>query len=100
MKKWYSGEWSFKIIVLSIKPNNEPQNHCRNGHQPGDQYICGYACPGGFCSKSMLKSFPLMEAVRSGGNLRNLGGCQENIIEFDCPDGIVKFRLEAIKQSQ
>ena len=47
----------------------------------------------------MSKTFPLMEAVRSGGDLRNLGGCQSDAIEFDCPDGIVKFRLEAIKQS-
>jgi ribosomal protein S18 acetylase RimI-like enzyme len=47
----------------------------------------------------MLKLFPLMEAVRSGGDLRNLGGFDKNIIEFDCPEGAVRFRLEAIKNN-
>lgn len=98
MKKWYKEEWKFKITVLSIKSDNKPKEHCRNGHEVGDEYICDYDCPSGFCSKSMLKTFPIMEATRSGGDLRNLGGKQENVIEFDCPDGVIKFRLEAIKR--
>lgn len=67
MKNWYYEEYSFKITVLSIKPDNEPLNHCRNGHEVGDEFSCEYGCPDKFCSKSMLKLFPLMEAVRSGG---------------------------------
>lgn len=43
----------------------------------------------------MLKAFPIMEAVRAGGDLRNLGGETEGIILFCCPDGVVIFRLEA-----
>ncbi len=39
--------------------------------------------------------FPIMEAVRSGGDLRNLGGFERYTMEFDCPDGIVRFRIEA-----
>lgn len=67
MKIWYEETWKFKITVLSIKPDNNPRGHCRNGHETGDEYTCFYDCPGGFCSKSMLKAFPLMEAIRSGG---------------------------------
>ncbi|MDF2876295.1 MAG: hypothetical protein K0R22_2978 [Sporomusa sp.] len=98
MRNWYEEEWNFKITVLAVKPDNKPQGHCRNGHEVGDNYICGYGCPGGFCSKSMLKNFPIMEAVRSGGDLRNLGGSKENMMDFDCPDGVVRFRLEAVNR--
>lgn len=96
MKNWYKEDYSFKITVLSVKPDNKPENHCRNGHEVGDEFTCEYGCPERFCSKSMLKLFPLMEAVRSGGDLCNLGGSDRHIIEFDCPDGVVRFKLEAI----
>lgn len=97
MNKWYHEEYSFKITVLSVNPDNKPENHCRNGHEVGDEFHCEYGCSNGFCSKSMSKLFPLMEAVRSGGDLRNLGGIDQYVMEFDCPDGIVRFKLEAAK---
>ena len=98
MKHWYYEEYSFKITVMSIKPDNKPMNHCRNGHEVGDEFSCEYDCPGKFCSNSMLKLFPLMEAVRSGGELHNLGGRDKHIMEFECPDGVVWFKLEALKK--
>ncbi|MDF2686279.1 MAG: GCN5-related N-acetyltransferase, partial [Clostridia bacterium] len=94
MKRWYTEEYSFKITVLAVKPDNRPERHCRNGHEVGDEFFCEYGCPSGFCSKSMFKLFPLMEAVRSGGDLRKLGGIERSIMEFGCPDGVVRFRLE------
>ena len=36
--------------------------------------------------------YPLMEAVRSGGDLRNVRGYDKNIV---CPDGCVMSRLTA-----
>ena len=36
-----------------------------------------------------------MEAVRCGGDLRNLGGAGPQEITFLCPDGAVLFRLTA-----
>ncbi len=38
---------------------------------------------------------PAMEAVRCGGDLRNLGGSGPQEITFLCPDGAVLFRLTA-----
>jgi uncharacterized repeat protein (TIGR04076 family) len=94
MKKWYKENYSFKITVLSVGADGKPQN-CRNGHEIGDDFYCEYGCPDGFCSKSMLKLFPLMEAVRSGGDLSNLlSGASKNSGIFTCPDGVVTFRLE------
>lgn len=39
--------------------------------------------------------FPLMEAVRSGGNLENVGGDGKYSKNIVCPDGCVMFRLTA-----
>lgn len=39
--------------------------------------------------------FPIMEAVRSGGDLENIGGSDKRIKEIVCPDGCVVFKLTA-----
>jgi uncharacterized repeat protein (TIGR04076 family) len=95
MKKWYKEEYQFIITVLSVGKNGNPEN-CRNGHEIGDTYLCEYGCPDGFCSKSIAKLFPLMEAIRSGGSLSNLlSGASKYSGKFTCPDGVVTFLLEA-----
>ena len=97
MKNWYKEEYSFKITVISVSTSGKPEN-CRNGHEVGDTYLCEYGCPGGFCSKSMSKLFPLMEAVRAEGDLSNLlAGASKHCGEFICPDGVVTFKMEATK---
>ena len=48
----------------------------------------------GICSKTMML-YPLMEAVRSGGDLRNVGGSSKYEKDIVCPDGCVTFRLTA-----
>ena len=49
----------------------------------------------GICSKTMMMLYPLMEAVRSGGDLANLGGDGKYTKTIVCPDGCVIFRLTA-----
>ena len=68
----------------------------------GDRYTCTYGCPvnqngQGICSKTMMMLFPIMEAVRSGGDLENIGGSSPNTKELVCPDGCVLFKLTARK---
>ena len=43
----------------------------------------------------MLLLFPILEAVRSGGSLENLGREGRLTRTFACPDGCVRFRLTA-----
>ena len=79
MKKWYEEEYEFQIEVISFLRGNSTENYCRNGEEIGDTYICTYGCPvngqgQGICSKVMMMLFPIMEAVRSGGDLENIGG--------------------------
>jgi uncharacterized repeat protein (TIGR04076 family) len=43
----------------------------------------------------MMGLFPIMEAVRSGGNLLNIGGSEKYVKDIVCPDGCVVFRVTA-----
>ena len=43
----------------------------------------------------MTELFPIMEAVRSGGDLTNIGGDSKYSKTIVCPDGCVMFRLTA-----
>ena len=49
----------------------------------------------GICSKTMTAVFPVMEAVRAGGDLTNGGGDGKYTKTIVCPDGCVIFRLTA-----
>lgn len=100
MKKWYDEEYEFTIEVIGFLRGNQTEHYCRNGEEIGDRYKCTYGCPvnaagQGICSKTMLLLFPLMEAIRSGGDLVNLGGSDKYCKDIVCPDGCVIFRLTA-----
>jgi uncharacterized repeat protein (TIGR04076 family) len=92
VRKWYQEDWRFRIVVLRVGEQDRAED-CRLGFERGGAFECAYECPPGFCPKALLKVFPLMEAVRSGGDLRNLGGAGPAEIETVCPDGVVRFRL-------
>lgn len=100
MKKWYDEEYEFTVEVTGFLRGNKTERYCRNGEEIGDKYTCTYGCPVneqgyGICSKTMMMLYPLMEAVRSGGDLENLGGDSKYTKTIVCPDGCVMFRLTA-----
>lgn len=100
MKKWYDEEYAFEIEVTDFLSGSQTERYCRNGEEIGDKYTCTYGCPVnqdgyGICSKTMMLLFPLMDAVRSGGDLENLGGDSKYSKTIVCPDGCVLFRLTA-----
>lgn len=73
MKKWYDEEYEFTVEVVGFLRGDHTERYCRNGEQIGDRYTCTYGCPVnqdgyGICSKTMMMLYPLMEAVRSGGD--------------------------------
>ena len=94
MRRLYQEDCEFRIGVVAVGKDNKPTN-CRMGYEPGDSFTCQYGCPQDFCSKSMLKVFPILEAVRSEGDLRNLGGSGKHEMEIVCPDRVVEFRISA-----
>ena len=102
MKKWYDEEYQFEIEVTGFLRGDKTEGYCRNGEEIGDKYKCSYGCPvnsqgQGICSKVMTIMFPVMEAVRSGGDLENIGGNGKYSKDIVCPDGCVIFRLIAKK---
>ena len=102
MKKWYAEEYEFTVEVTGFLRGDRTEHYCRNGEEVGDKYTCTYGCPvnqdgQGICSKLMMVLFPLMEAVRSGGDLENVGGSGPYTKDIVCPDGCVLFRLTSRK---
>lgn len=102
MKKWYDEEYEFNIEVIRFLHSDKTERYCRNGEEIGDQYTSTFGCPvnqdgHGICSKVMMILYPLMEAVRSGGDLTNVGGSDPYTKDVVCPDGCVVFRLTAKK---
>jgi uncharacterized repeat protein (TIGR04076 family) len=102
MKKWYTEEYEWEIVVTGFLRGDKTEDYCRNGEEIGDKYTCTYGCPvngngQGICSKTMLMMFPIMEAVRSGGDLTNIGGDSVYSKDLVCPDGCVLFRVSAKK---
>ena len=102
MKKWYHEEYEFQIEVIGFLRGDHTEQYCRNGEEIGDTYTCTYGCPvnaagQGICSKVMMILFSVMEAVRSGGDLENIGGNGKYCKDVVCPDGCVIFRLTAKK---
>ena len=100
MKKWLDEEYEFEVEVTGYLRGDKPEGLCRNGEEIGDKYSCTYGCPVnqegfGICSKTMMMLYPLMEAIRSGGDLRNVGGSDRHVKDIVCPDGCVMFRLTA-----
>lgn len=100
MKKWYDEEYEFEIEVIDFLRGEHTERYCRNGEEIGDKYKCTYGCPVnaqgyGICSKTMQTLFPLMEAIRSSGDLTNVGGDSKYSKVIVCPDGCVMFRLTA-----
>lgn len=96
MKEWYREDWQFRIEVLRVGERNQAEE-CRLGLEPGDGFECQYGTPAGFCPTSFLKIFPSMEAVRCGGDLRNIGSSHPTETTFLCPDGVVAFKISGQK---
>lgn len=99
MRKWYQEDWRFKIEAVRVGKENNAEE-CRLGLEPGDSFECTYETPTGFCPTSFIKIFPAMEAIRCGGDLRNLGSRDPHEITFVCPDGVVLFRLAGERRSR
>ena len=98
MKKWLDEEYEFEVEVTGYLRGDKPEGLCRNGEEIGDKYSCSYGCPVnqegyGICSMMMLH--PLMEAIGSGEDLKDVGGSDKYVKDIVCPDGCVMFRLTA-----
>ncbi len=100
MKKWYEEEYEFTVEVtgfLRERPHRAvlPERRGDRGQVHLHLWLPGQQDGQGICSKTMMMLFPIMEAVRSGGDLENIGGSGRYVKDIVCPDGCVLFRLTA-----
>ena len=95
MDKRFHEDWRFTIEVIKVGKENETKK-CRLGLARGSVFECMYETPAGFCPTSFIKIFPSLEIVRSGGDLRNMGGGDMTTTVFTCPDGVVTFQFKAL----
>ena len=116
MKKWCEEAFEGKMEVTGYLYGGKTEGYCRNGEEVGNLYTCTYGCPvnrqenivrasdstenAAIEINTMIILFPIMEAVRSGGNLQNLGGSGKYCKDVVCPDGCVKFRVTAKKREE
>jgi uncharacterized repeat protein (TIGR04076 family) len=89
MKRTYKEPYQFIIQVTKVT-DDEPKN-CRLGFESGDLFTCEYSVPNEFCPKAITSIYPYMEAIRAGGDLRELGGQDPSSKLILCPDGEVSF---------
>ena len=83
-------DWKFQITVIQGEASR-----CRLGLETGDTFSCEYACPPGFCPKTMATLYTLCEIIRCGGNFKQKGSREEYTIDFPCADACIQFRLSA-----
>ena len=100
MKKWFNEEYEFELTVKGYLRGDKTEGVCRNGEEIGDVYHSTYGSPVneegfGICPKLMMIVYPIMEAIRSGGSLKNIGGSDVFEKDIVCPDGCVSFHLSA-----
>lgn len=92
MRKWIVEDWQFTLTVTSGKAKD-----CRLGFETGDEFVCEYAVPTGFCPKTMPMLHTLCEIIRCGGDFTHCGSDKPCEINFACADGAVMFHLHARK---
>lgn len=90
MRKWIEEDWEFTVTVVK-----GAAEQCRLGFEQGDQFVCQYEVPAGFCPKTMPVLHTLCEIIRCGGSFRARGSDRDDEIEFGCADGMIRFRLKA-----
>lgn len=88
MNKTIAEDWLFTITVTEARD-------CRMGFESGDTFTCDYACPAGFCPKTMAALHTLCEIARCGGDYCLRGSKRKNETDFVCADGCVRFHLKA-----
>lgn len=90
MRKWIVEDWQFTITVKKGRAEE-----CRLGFEAGDEFVCEYAVPAGFCPKTMPVLHTLCEVIRNGGDFTHRGSDAPCEIDFPCADGAICFHLTA-----
>jgi uncharacterized repeat protein (TIGR04076 family) len=90
--KWFE-PMRFEIAVIEVK------SECRVNHRVGETFRAEYRTPDvPICGEAYVGMYPLVYAMRLGGDMRNLG--KQNPLEttYTCPSGVVRYQIRGIPQ--
>jgi uncharacterized repeat protein (TIGR04076 family) len=68
---------------------------CRAAHHVGETFEFAWKTPAGMCPESFVGMYPLLEALRVLGDMRELGSPQRNRRVYTCPSRVIQFQIEA-----
>ena len=91
-----SDEMKFQLEVIEVDDRGLPINRaCRAAHRKGQRWSFDWHTPSGLCGEVYAGLYPLLVALRVGGDMRELGSTEPNRRVYTCPSRVVRFRLSA-----
>lgn len=82
---------TFEVEVVEAK-------YCRAGHNQGEKFTFAWNTPEGLCGEAFVGMYPVLCALRTGGDMRLLGSEEKHTRVYTCPSRVVKFRITACEQ--
>ncbi|MBU7024413.1 MAG: TIGR04076 family protein [Theionarchaea archaeon] len=76
----------------------EVASACRAEHKKGQTFTFDWNTPQGVCGESFVGMYPLLFALRVGGDMQMLGSPDKNMRVYTCPSRVVKFKIAAREQ--
>ena len=83
----------FEIVITEVKSD------CRVNHQVGEKFTAEYRTPSPeICGECYIGMYPLISAMRVGGDMRRLGKKHPLKTTYTCPSRVVRFNIKGIPQ--
>ncbi|MBU7013376.1 MAG: TIGR04076 family protein [Theionarchaea archaeon] len=82
----------FEVEILEVA------SACRAQHEKGQTFTFDWNTPKGICGESFAGMYPILFALRTGGDMQMLGSPNRNSRVYTCPSRVVKFRITAWEQ--
>lgn len=70
---------------------------CRAAHKVGQTFEFDWRTPEGLCGEAYAAIYPLLFAMRVGGDMRQLGSPERDVRRFTCPSRMVRFEVHAVR---
>lgn len=93
-------ETGFRLEVISVNDRGlPPERVCRAGHSLGQRWNLGWNTPEGLCGEVYVSIYPLLFALRTGGDVRRLGSSSPGQRIYTCPSRVVTFLLSVEREN-
>ena len=88
----------FAVRVVAVGDGRPATGElCRAAHKVGQTFEFDWRTPEGLCGEAYAAMYPLLFALRVGGDMRGLGSSDRDVRVFTCPSRVVRFEVRAIR---